>query len=269
MTVSTPHRDHAAGTETPSPPSRDGVPLGIAGVLVGVAGVLAAYGEFFPDAAAIAAVLAGLAIWATHSPSRRLRLAIAALLAVFVAINLVYAIGDLTHPESPAAFLPTALVIGCGLVTIVLAVLSARGDPHPLGECGQLQEAPSSSPRRSPSTPMPPASSSTTRTASATPSWSSDRSRLAVSRMSGPKHPATCPWRAPGAVSAAHLRLRLRTASQMLWHRAPLVPPATGVLRRHQPGSERMTPTLSPRFRFPGRPRRRVVVGQDGDRTTA
>lgn len=44
---------------------------------------------------------------------------------------MIYAIGDLTHPESPAAFLATALVIGCGLVTIVLAVLAARGRPAP------------------------------------------------------------------------------------------------------------------------------------------
>jgi plastocyanin len=131
MTVSTPHRDHAAGTEALSPHSRDGVPLGIAVVLVGVAGIMAAYGEFFPDAAAISVVLAGLAIWATRNPSRRLRVAIALLLAIFVAINLAYAIGDLSHPESPAAFLATALVVGAGLVTIVLAVLSARGRPAP------------------------------------------------------------------------------------------------------------------------------------------
>ena len=107
----------------------DGVPTGIAGVLVGVAGIMAAYGEFFPDAAAISLVLAGLAFWATRSPSRRLRWAIAALLTVFIAVNLLYAVADLAHPEKSAVFVPTALVIGCGVVTIVLSVLAARGRP--------------------------------------------------------------------------------------------------------------------------------------------
>ena len=101
MPTSSVPRTHDEVTGAPPRPGRDGVAVGIAGVLVGVAGIMAAYGEFFPDAAAISVVLAGLAVWATRSPSRRLRLVIAALLAVFVAINLAYAMGDLAHPESP------------------------------------------------------------------------------------------------------------------------------------------------------------------------
>lgn len=122
--------DRAVAIEAPpTRPTSDGVSAGIAGVLLGVAGIMFAYGEVFPDAAAISLVLAGLAVWASRSTSHGIRWAIACLLTIFVAINLAYAIGDLSHPESPAPFISTAVVIGCGVVTIVLAVLAARGRP--------------------------------------------------------------------------------------------------------------------------------------------
>jgi plastocyanin len=44
-------------------------------------------------------------------------------------MNTVYAVQDLSHPESPAPFIATAIVIGSGIITVVLAVLAARGRP--------------------------------------------------------------------------------------------------------------------------------------------
>lgn len=126
----TPDRAVALGAPT-TRPTADGVSAGIAGVLLGVAGIMVAYGEVFPDAAALSLVLAGLAVWAARSTSPRIRWASAVLLTIFVGINVAFAIGDLSHPESPAPFIATAVVIGCGVVTIVLTVLSARGRPAP------------------------------------------------------------------------------------------------------------------------------------------
>lgn len=110
-----------------APPSADGVTVGLLTIVVGTLSVMAAVGEVFPDAMVFVAVFIGLAVWAHRSGSTRLRWAISGLAAVFLTINLVFAIGDLSHPESPAPFIATAVVIGGGLVTIVLAVMAARG----------------------------------------------------------------------------------------------------------------------------------------------
>lgn len=111
----------------------DGVLVGLGGITVGVAVIMAAFGEVFVDALAILAVIIGVAGLAAHRRSRRLRFAVAALLAIFVAMNAVYAIGDLAHPESPAPFIGTLLVVTCGLVTALLAVAAGRGQQVKVG----------------------------------------------------------------------------------------------------------------------------------------
>ncbi len=114
-------------------PSDDGVALGLGALITGTLGVMAALGEVFPDALVFCVVFAGLAVWTTRRTSTRLRWGIAGLVTVFVGVNLVYAMGDLAHPESPAPFVATTVVIAAGLVTIALAVLSARGRRAPVG----------------------------------------------------------------------------------------------------------------------------------------
>jgi plastocyanin len=118
----------AAGGHDPHP-RRDGVSAGLVAVVVGACGIMATYGEVFVDALVFLAAFVGLAIWAARSGSRRLRWVIAGLMVVFVGINLVYAIPDLSHPESPAAFVTTAVVVGAGAITVGLGVLAARGRP--------------------------------------------------------------------------------------------------------------------------------------------
>lgn len=118
------------GSATGTAPSRaDGVVIGMATVIVGAFGVMAAAGEVFPDALVFMAVLAAVAVWAWRSNSVRSRWVAGALVTLFVLINLVFAIPDLSHPESPAPFVATAVVVGAGIITAVLAVLSARGRP--------------------------------------------------------------------------------------------------------------------------------------------
>lgn len=116
------------GVAVPSP-LRDGVTVGLLTVIAGTFGVMAAMGEVFVDALVFVVAFAGLAFWAGRSGSTRLRWGIAALVALFVAVNLVYAIPDLSHPESMAPFVTSAVVVLAGVVTVVLSVLAARGRP--------------------------------------------------------------------------------------------------------------------------------------------
>ena len=128
-------QQHETSRSVPEPaahddaPLRDGVTVGLVTIIGGALAIMAAYGELFVDALVFLVAFAGLAVWAARSGSTRLRWAIAGLVALFVAINMVFAIPDLSHPESPAPFVATAVVVLGGVVTAVLAVLAARGRP--------------------------------------------------------------------------------------------------------------------------------------------
>lgn len=50
-------------------------------------------------------------------------------MTVFVGINLVYAVPDLSHPESPGPFVPTSVVVAGGAVTVMLALAAAMRRP--------------------------------------------------------------------------------------------------------------------------------------------
>ncbi len=63
----------------------------------------------------------GAPAWAARSASTRLRWVIAGLMTLFVGINLVFAIPDLSHPESAGPFIVTAVVVVGGLVTVAQA----------------------------------------------------------------------------------------------------------------------------------------------------
>ncbi|MEZ5381579.1 MAG: cupredoxin domain-containing protein [Microthrixaceae bacterium] len=110
-------------------PGGDGVAAGLFTVVAGALGIMAVLGEVLVEVLPFVVVFAGLGFWAMRTASTRVRWAVAGLMTLFVGVNLLYAIGDLAHPESSAAFIATAVVIGGGVVTIVLAVLAARGRP--------------------------------------------------------------------------------------------------------------------------------------------
>lgn len=110
-------------------PASDGVGVGVVPVAAGVALIMGAYGEIFVDALIPVVAAAGLGVWAVLRPSRFPRIALAVLLTLLVAVNLVYAIPDLMHPESALPFIGTTAVIGGGVITIVLAILAARRRP--------------------------------------------------------------------------------------------------------------------------------------------
>lgn len=118
-----------AGHPGPTGRRTEGIWIGLVCVAVSTLGVMAAVGMVFPDALAFVVAFVGLAVWVRRSSSRRLRWAIAGLLTVFLGFNLIYAVSDLAHPETPAPFIATVAVIGSGTITIVLAVLAARGRP--------------------------------------------------------------------------------------------------------------------------------------------
>lgn len=113
----------------PPAPYGDGVAAGLFTIVAGALALMAVLGEVFVDALLFLAAFVGLGVWAARTPSRRLRWVIAGLVALFVGINLVFAIGDLTHPESPGPFITTAVVVLAGIVTVGLAVLAARRRP--------------------------------------------------------------------------------------------------------------------------------------------
>lgn len=125
-------RERATEVEGDRPRWRDGIALGVGGVVVGTLSLMAVYGEVFADALVFLAVLAGLGLWTLRTPSTRLRWVVAALMALFVAINLVFAVSDLAHPESPGPFVTTAIVVLFGIATVALAAGSARRRPLPL-----------------------------------------------------------------------------------------------------------------------------------------
>lgn len=127
----TPPRPDHREPATERAPAADGVSLGLLAVIAGTLGIMAAYGELFVDALAFLVVFAGLGVWAALRPAVGVRWAIAVLLLPFLGFNLVYAAGDLAHPESAAPFVPTLVVMGAGATTIVLAVLAARRRPAP------------------------------------------------------------------------------------------------------------------------------------------
>jgi plastocyanin len=108
-------------------PGRDGVAVGLLVVVAGALGVMAAVGELMLPVLVFTVVFAALAAWSALSSSRVSRWVITSLLVVFLAMNVPFAIGDLSHPESAPAFVPTLLVIGGGLITVVLAVVAALG----------------------------------------------------------------------------------------------------------------------------------------------
>lgn len=110
-------------------PWRDGVAAGLFVVVLGALGLMAVLGEVFPDALPFLAVFVGLGVGAARSSSTRLRWAIAALMTLFVGINMVFALGDLSHPESAGPFIATSVVIAGGVVTVALAALAARRRP--------------------------------------------------------------------------------------------------------------------------------------------
>lgn len=130
--METMERTEGREVEDRRPRGSDGVALGIGGVIVGALSLMAVYGEVFADALVFLAVLAGLGLWSLRTPSTRLRWGIAVAMALFVGINLVFAVSDLAHPESPGPFVTTAIVIVFGLATVGLAVAAARRRPLPL-----------------------------------------------------------------------------------------------------------------------------------------
>lgn len=127
MTTMTSATIDETGAPTQPAPWHDGVALGLVLTVAGALGLMAVFGEIFFDALAFLVVFIALAVWAARSRSSRLRWAIAVLMTLFVGVNSVYAVGDLSHPESPGPFIATAVVIASGIATIVLAVATARG----------------------------------------------------------------------------------------------------------------------------------------------
>lgn len=117
--------DHRSGSGS----VRDGVATGLLVVVAGVIGIMVAMGEVFLDVIPFLVAFVALALWSARSGSRLARWITVALLTVMLAVNSVYAAGDLSHPESAAAFIATSVVMGGGVVTIVLAVLSALRRP--------------------------------------------------------------------------------------------------------------------------------------------
>ena len=75
-------RERATEVEGDRPRWRDGIALGVGGVVVGTLSLMAVYGEVFADALVFLAVLAGLGLWTLRTPSTRLRWVVAALMAM-------------------------------------------------------------------------------------------------------------------------------------------------------------------------------------------
>lgn len=114
---------------TASSDTRDGVAIGLLVVVVGVVGIMVSLGELLVEVIPFLVVFVGLAVWTARSASRSARWIAVALLMVFLGLNSIYASGDLAHPESAYAFIPTVVVMGAGLVTVVLAAMSALRHP--------------------------------------------------------------------------------------------------------------------------------------------
>ncbi len=112
-------------------PSRNGLGIGIGAVAVGVLTIMAVYNELFVDALVLLAILATVAVFATRTGSRWLYWTLAVLMTVFLGFNLVYSVSDLSHPESPGPFVPTAVINTAGVITIGFAAMSALGRPVP------------------------------------------------------------------------------------------------------------------------------------------
>lgn len=117
-------------TEAHAPSAREGaLAVGLVATAVACLAMMAVLGEVIPPVVVFVLVLIGLAVGVRRSPARWLRWAAAAVPLLLVVANAPFAIPDLSHPESPGGFIPTVLVVGCALATVVAGVAAAIRRP--------------------------------------------------------------------------------------------------------------------------------------------
>ncbi|HUG85844.1 MAG TPA: cupredoxin domain-containing protein [Euzebya sp.] len=84
-------------------------------------------GEVVPPLVVFGLLFAGLAVGARRSPARWVRWLGAAMVVALLALFSSFAVQDLAHPETPASFGPTWLLVVAAVATVVLAVAAVRG----------------------------------------------------------------------------------------------------------------------------------------------
>jgi plastocyanin len=109
------------------PPRDRGLTGGLIALATTAVLLMVLIGEVIPPVVAFVVAFIGLAIGISRSDARWLRWAAATTALLLLVANAPFAASDLAHPESPAGFVPTLVLVLTALVTAVIAVAAALG----------------------------------------------------------------------------------------------------------------------------------------------
>lgn len=105
------------------------VVTGLFALAAAAVGLMLLVGEVIPPVVVFVIAFIGVGIGLRRSSARGLRIAALVLPILLVIANAPFAISDFSHPDSPAGFIPSAVIVVLAITTAVLAASLLRNRP--------------------------------------------------------------------------------------------------------------------------------------------